>query len=153
MVIGKLSTVEPPPPPPVTGGVPDGAHCASVADWDPMWAQWEDEVLMLTNEWRAKGYNCDTMGVFGPAGPVVTQPNLRCSSRLHALDMGQKGYFAHESQDGKTPFDRMMLAGYSGFMMGENIAQGQTSPTQVVQGWLESDERGISTSSPWSNTR
>jgi hypothetical protein len=68
-----------------TGGlVPDSAHCMPAADWDPAWVMFEDEVLRLSNEYRAMGFNCDTEGEFGPAPPLVTQPNLRCSARLHS---------------------------------------------------------------------
>jgi uncharacterized protein YkwD len=122
-----------------TGGVPDNATCESAANWDPAWAQFEEEVLRLTNEARATGYNCDSMGNFGPADPLTMSPILRCSSRLHSQDMGENGYFAHESQDGRSPFKRMEDAGYMGFTMGENIAKGQQSPSDVVDGWLESD--------------
>ena len=54
------------------------------------------------------------------------------------LDMGQHGYFAHNSQDGRSPFDRMRAAGYSGGLMGENIAAGYPSPKAVVEGWIDS---------------
>jgi uncharacterized protein YkwD len=52
--------------------------------------------------------------------------------------MGDQGYFNHQSLDGRSPFDRMKQAGYTGSTMGENIAAGQTSPSAVVQGWMQS---------------
>lgn len=124
-----------------TGGdeVPASSHCAEVANWDPAWTAWEDEVLRLTNEARAVGHNCDSEGNFGPTTPLTTNPELRCAARLHSRDMIQNGYFDHDSRDGRDPFDRMMQAGYSGGTMAENIASGQTSPAAVVQEWLDSD--------------
>jgi uncharacterized protein YkwD len=119
-------------------GVPAGDHCAAVAQWDPMWVQFEEEVLMLTNAARARGATCGDMGTFEPAGPLVMNAELRCSARLHSMDMGEMGYFAHESQNGDDPFDRMAAAGYSGRLMGENIAKGQQSPSEVVDGWMNS---------------
>ena len=119
--------------------VPMTAHCQPVAAWDPMWVQFEEEVLMLTNQARARGADCGQYGSFGPAGPLTMQPNLRCSARLHSQDMGINDYFAHESQDGTDPFQRMSAAGYSGRMMGENIAKGQQTPMEVVNGWMDSD--------------
>jgi uncharacterized protein YkwD len=124
-----------------TGGdeVPEGATCAATEDWDPAWVEFEEEVLRLTNEARAEGADCGSMGTFGPADPLTMSPILRCSARLHSMDMGEEGYFAHDSQDGRSPFDRMADAGYMGRQMGENIAKGQQNPAEVVAGWIDSD--------------
>ncbi len=122
-----------------SGGVPDGATCADAAEWDPAWTEFEDEVLRLTNEARAAGHNCDSKGSFGSADPLTMSPILRCSSRLHSKDMGEQSYFDHTAPDGRDPFERMADAGYMGFTMGENIAKGQQSPSEVVNGWLDSD--------------
>jgi uncharacterized protein YkwD len=132
--------IEPPPiepPPPVEP--PPGAHCDPVAEWDPVCAQFEEEVLLLVNQRRSEGADCGSEGVFGPAGPLVMNAELRCSARLHSLDMANRGYFDHTNPDGEDPFDRMAEAGYSGFLMGENIAQGQATPEEVMAGWMESD--------------
>ncbi len=129
------------PPPMDSVPVSSSPQCADVQDWDPMWTQFEDEVLELTNAARANGFNCDSGGDFSQGGiaPLTMNPELRCAARLHSMDMGLNDYFAHDSQDGRSPFDRMAEAGYSGGTMGENIAMGQQSPQQVVDGWLESD--------------
>ena len=52
--------------------------------------------------------------------------------------MAQKNYFAHESQDGRTPAQRVTAAGYSWSTMGENIAGGQRSFEEVMTGWTNS---------------
>jgi uncharacterized protein YkwD len=119
--------------------VPAIEHCAPVADWDPAWVAFEDEVLRLVNENRAMGWNCDAEGEFGPAGPLTTQPNLRCAARLHSQDMDMRDYFAHDNPDGDGPSERMDAAMYMGGTWGENIAMGQRTPEQVVSGWMESD--------------
>jgi uncharacterized protein YkwD len=119
--------------------VPMTDHCAAVADWDPMWVAWEEEVLLWVNETRAVGYDCDTEGVFEATGPLEMNAQLTCSARLHSLDMYENGYFQHESQDGRTPTDRIIAAGYEPSWSGENIAQGYESPQIVVEGWLDSD--------------
>lgn len=118
--------------------VPATEHCAPVSDWDPAWTQWEDEVLALTNEQRAKGATCGEYGSFGAAGPLSMSPELRCSARLHSMDMAVRNFFDHTNPDGVDPFTRMAEAGYTGASGGENIAMGQTSPSQVVQGWVGS---------------
>jgi uncharacterized protein YkwD len=121
------------------GDVPAGDHCAQVAAWDAQSAQFEQEVLKLTNEARAAGHNCDKEGNFGPTTPLTMNPALRCSSRLHSQHMATTGEFAHETAAGSTPSKRMAAAGYKGSSSGENIAAGQSTPKQVVDGWLDSD--------------
>jgi uncharacterized protein YkwD len=53
--------------------------------------------------------------------------------------MAEQNYFAHESPNGDTLADRARAAGFAGCAMGENIAQGQDTPEEVVQGWMDSD--------------
>ncbi len=120
--------------------VPDSQHCAAVADWDPLWAQFEEEVLLLVNEARSQPADCGEEGLFAPAGPLVMEPVLRCSARLHSLDMFERRFFSHENPDGKDPFERMGGAGFRGSGAAENIAVGQTSPAHVVQSWMDSDD-------------
>jgi uncharacterized protein YkwD len=119
--------------------VPMTDHCEAVAVWDEEWTQWEDEVLLLVNEYRAEGADCGEEGVFGPADPLETDEVLRCSARLHSLDMFDRMYFDHVNPDGLDPFNRMELAGFSGSTMGENIAMGQTDPVEVMVAWIDSD--------------
>src|SRR6185436_3407060 len=75
--------------------VPSGDHCAPVADWDPAWLEFEQQVLLLVNERRAQPADCGEDGQFGPAGPVVMEPILRCSARLQSLDMFERDFFDH----------------------------------------------------------
>ena len=43
------------------------------------------------------------------------------------------------SQDGRTPTERMRQAGFEGRgPTGENIAAGQDTPADVVEGWMKS---------------
>lgn len=52
--------------------------------------------------------------------------------------MVDQHYFAHDSLDGRSPFDRMKAAGFTGGSMAENIAVGYSSPAAVVAGWMQS---------------
>lgn len=122
-----------------TGDVPSSAVCMPVSSWPAEAAMFEQEVLRLVNENRAKGWNCDTMGQKPAVGPLAMEPTLRCSARLHSKDMADKKYFAHDAPDGRDPGARMTAAGYMGRTWGENIAKGQSTPAQVVQGWMDSD--------------
>jgi uncharacterized protein YkwD len=51
--------------------------------------------------------------------------------------MAARRYFAHESPDGGTPFDRMLSAGYP-YGAAENIARGQRLPLEVMHSWMNS---------------
>jgi uncharacterized protein YkwD len=60
------------------------------------------------------------------------------AARGHAADMARRGYFAHRSPNGKNAGDRVADAGYDWDTYGENIARGQDSTAEVVDGWLHS---------------
>lgn len=62
----------------------------------------------------------------------------RAASR-HAADMLARDFFAHESPEGDGPRDRAEAAGYRGAMLvGETIAYGQRTASDVVADWLAS---------------
>jgi uncharacterized protein YkwD len=114
-------------------------YCAAVANWDPEWVQFEEEVLLLVNENRAKPADCGMEGKFAATTPLVMDPILRCSARLHSLDMFERDFFAHVNPDGLDPFKRMANAGFVGSGGGENIAVGQQTPEEVMEAWMDSD--------------
>jgi hypothetical protein len=87
------------------------------------------EVISLTNARRAEG-GC---------GPVAAQGELARAAQGHADDMAANDYFDHQSQDGRSPGDRAAAQGYTGNGWGENIAQGQQTPADVVEGWMNSE--------------
>src|SRR4030095_3047254 len=58
--------------------------------------------------------------------PLKNDPELAIVARAHSKDMFAKGYFAHESPDGKSPFDRMRDAKIEFSKAGENLALAQT---------------------------
>jgi uncharacterized protein YkwD len=71
-------------------------------------------------------------------GPVVADAELTAAAEAHARDMASNGYFSHESLDGSRSGDRAKRAGCSWRAAAENIAWGQTSESQVLQGWADS---------------
>jgi uncharacterized protein YkwD len=119
--------------------VPDNEHCAAVAEWDPEWVDFEEQVLALVNEMRSEPADCGVEGEFAAAAPLTMNPILRCSARLHSLDMYERDYFDHDTPDGIDPFQRMAEAGFVGSGGGENIALGQSTPEEVMAAWMESD--------------
>jgi len=66
-------------------------------------------------------------------------PFLRCSARLHSMDMAQQGYFESQSPDGRTFMERINDAGYSGVNYSENIGTGYASPSLLLDGFMGSD--------------
>lgn len=52
--------------------------------------------------------------------------------------MAKNNYFDHNSQDGRSPFDRMSDAGYKFSAAAENIAMGQQTPAAVMDAWMNS---------------
>jgi uncharacterized protein YkwD len=94
------------------------------------------------NHVRAKGCNCGT-AYMPPAPPLVWNDELETAAIGHAKDMANKSYFSHTSKDGRTMDKRLIAAGYTykgykSFAIGENIAQGQMSIAEVMQGWFHS---------------
>lgn len=53
---------------------------------------------------------------------LVPDTQLQQAARIHAADMFTRGYFAHNSPEGSTPFDRMRKLGITYKSAGENLA-------------------------------
>lgn len=58
--------------------------------------------------------------------PLQADPELTAVARAHSNDMFSRGYFAHNTPEGKNPFDRMRAAGVKFSAAGENLALAQT---------------------------
>ena len=86
------------------------------------------QVVTLTNAERAKA-GC---------GPLTVDATLTAVAQAHSQDMATNDYFDHNSQDGRTPFDRMTAAGYRYSTAAENIAAGQRTPQDVMTAWMNS---------------
>ena len=85
-------------------------------------------LLSLTNEARA-----------GNDLPTVTRSALLDqAAQAAANDMAAKGYFAHVSPSGTTPWDWLTSVGYRYQYAGENLAVNFTDSQAVETAWLES---------------
>lgn len=71
-------------------------------------------------------------------GLLSTNPLLTIAAQAKANDMAQKGYFAHNSPEGLTPWYWMKEAGYSFAYAGENLAVNFTDSADVEDGWMNS---------------
>ncbi|MEZ4568874.1 MAG: CAP domain-containing protein [Thermomicrobiales bacterium] len=64
---------------------------------------------------------------------------LNAAAYNHSLDMGQRGYFEHDTPDGVTPTDRAQAAGYPG-QVAENIAAGNETAQATFEQWRTSPD-------------
>jgi uncharacterized protein YkwD len=97
------------------------------------WLVWEDDVVTEINAYRASGYVCYS-GYYPPVGPLVMDPLLQVTAELHSWDQTYTDYFAHDSCNGRSPWDRAADQGTYAF--GEVIAWGYSSPASAVAGWM-----------------
>jgi len=76
----------------------------------------EQQMLDLVNEERiANGLQ-----------PLAPDPELTEVARRHSADMFNRGYFAHDTPEGLTPFNRMRDANVRFLVAGENLALAPT---------------------------
>ncbi|MFC4427738.1 CAP domain-containing protein [Deinococcus navajonensis] len=94
-------------------------------------------VLDLTNAARRQSRTCGA-DTYGPAPALALNAQLSQAAQGHAADMAAHNYFSHTSLDGRSMADRINATGYRWSTIGENIAAGQTTPEEVVSGWLSS---------------
>ena len=123
--------------------------CAFLLAWTPVPGLWAEEkkteekkdefplsaderaVIDLTNAER-KTANKDK-----ELPPLKMNEKLMEAARKHAENMAAQEILEHEL-DGKTPADRVKAAGYKSRVWGENIAESQPTPKEVVAGWMDS---------------
>jgi len=107
--------------------VPNTENNEQVSD-DTSVSAFEQEVLTLTNAERAK------QGL-----PALTlDEELSKVARIKSQDMKDNNYFSHTSPTYGSPFEMMKQFGISYSSAAENIAQGQTTPEEVVKAWMNS---------------
>ncbi|MFA5135432.1 MAG: CAP domain-containing protein [Patescibacteria group bacterium] len=70
--------------------------------------------------------------------PLGSNAALGAAALLKAEDMQAKSYFAHESPDGRMPWDFIDPIAYPYEYAGENLALDYDDPAEVVAAWLES---------------
>jgi uncharacterized YkwD family protein len=89
----------------------------------------EQKVIDLTNAERRKAGLKDLVG----------DTKLSSVARTKSNDMQKNGYFSHTSPTYGSPFDMMRDFGVTYSTAGENIAQGQRTPEEVVRAWMNSE--------------
>lgn len=92
-------------------------------------AAFEDQVMTLVNAERAKE------GI----APMRQHDKLDSAAQRHSNDMACNNFMSHIGSDGSNSWDRISQAGYSYWMMAENIAAWFPSAESVVEGWMCSE--------------
>lgn len=96
-------------------------------------------VLARVNQHRAAGANCGSQGGFTAAPALAWNLPLTQAADAHSRDMVANNFFSHTGANGTSAGQRITAAGYNWSTYGENIAAGQSSINQVVDGWMASD--------------
>lgn len=91
-------------------------------------SQFEQQVVKLTNQERTQ------RGL----SKLKVDKELSNMAGAKAKDMKDNGYFDHNSPTYGSPFDMMDQFGISYTSAAENIAAGQSTPQEVVDGWMNS---------------
>ena len=95
------------------------------------------EILAAVNAARAVPRTCGERA-FGAAPPVAWDDALGAAALAHSRDMAARRHMAHQGSDGSEVATRAMRAGYAWRLIGENIAAGQPTAREAVDGWIES---------------
>lgn len=117
----KETPTQPTPPTTPSDQVPPTTSPSDVSAF-------EQQVVELTNAERTKA----------GLAPLQIDSKLMAAAREKSQDMQTNNYFSHTSPTFGSPFDRLTALGISYKAAGENIAQGQRTPQEVVQGWMNS---------------
>jgi uncharacterized protein YkwD len=105
------------------------AHPTAQTSADPNLDTEEQAFVTLINDYRqANGL-----------GPLAIDWEMQSSSDWMSNDMGVKAYFSHTDSLGRDPWTRMCAFGYCyNTWMGENIAAGYTTASDVFTAWKNS---------------
>jgi uncharacterized protein YkwD len=122
-------------PAPSVSPAPAGAVAASTCGLPDFVAV----AMTRINQWRASGADCGVHGVKPATAPLRWNNTLTQAAEVHSLDMVAHNYFDHTGSDGSSPGTRLTAAGYAWSTWGENIAAGQSTVNEVVDGWIDSD--------------
>lgn len=94
-------------------------------------------LLHRVNEARSQPRQCGDEN-FEAAVPLSWNCKLEAAARTHSEAMAEFEFFSHSGPDGLQVGERVRKKNYRWLAVGENIAAGQNSVDQVVDGWLSS---------------
>jgi uncharacterized protein YkwD len=82
----------------------------------------------------------NNLRIAGGVGNISYDGRLDAAAQSYAEEMLASGRFDHEGADGSTMETRATAAGYTWTFLAENIAQGQTTQSEVVADWQASTD-------------
>ena len=94
----------------------------------PVGGNWQREILRHVNQYRARNR----------LPSLSLNAALNIAAQRHSDDMATRDYFDHVTPNGCTVGERATRAGYRWQTILENLAAGQESPREVVEGWIKS---------------
>ncbi len=118
-----------PTPTPVPAPTPTAAECP--------FGDYKSAVVAEINAIRSKSQVCGGV-TYAAVGALGWNSQLESAATVHSNDMAVNNYFAHPGTDGVSVGGRSSAAGYSYGRVGENIAAGQSSASEVSGDWLAS---------------
>ncbi len=107
--------------------------------WEEFFSQ---KTAELSNTGRIRGQLLERLNRERARRSVLPlQPNalLDEAAQRHATDMLARSYYGHESPEGTTVLERTRTQGYRPRFVAENVARGQYSIEEVMDGWMASD--------------
>jgi uncharacterized protein YkwD len=122
-----------PNPEPEPTPSPSAATCEEVNDWPQELESSEQQMMIALRSLRASAPRCGGTGFQStPLPDLAESDELRCSARLHSLDMTTRQFFAEVTPDGVGPAERMASAGFEASAWAEIVAMGD-EPVEIVQ--------------------
>jgi uncharacterized protein YkwD len=70
--------------------------------------------------------------------PLTLDPKLVQVAAGHSTQMAGKAKMAHDGIGDGAPHDRIIAAAPKAARTAENVAMGQQTPAEVMQGWMDS---------------
>jgi uncharacterized protein YkwD len=133
---GPVATA--PPPAPATPTPPTATPTAAAVEC-PI-GDYKSAVAAQVNAFRSAPQVCGG-APSAAAGALGYNGQLDSASTRHSTDMAGNNYWGpdpHTGTDGSTIRQRVPAAGYNYTTVGENVAAGQSSASEVVNDWIGS---------------
>lgn len=87
-----------------------------------------EQVLSFVNDFRSRN----------GLSSLRLNSQLNAAAQGHSQNMASQDFFNHQGKDGSTFDQRIRTVGYRFSTAAENIAAGYTTPSTVVDGWINS---------------
>jgi len=100
--------------------------------------RFEEVMLARINAARAEARLCGATN-FPAVDRVTWNTKLQTAAEIHSVDMTTHNFFSHTGSDGTEVQNRADTQQYQWRAIGENIAAGQSTAEEVIDGWLNSE--------------